>query len=73
MILLLISLSKQKESENSESYKSLLGKIKADDDDDERSFFFLKKKKLLFPHTNHQWYNSKRLEHKLQKYFFLIL
>lgn len=32
MILLLISLSKQKESENSESYKSLLGKIKADDE-----------------------------------------
>lgn len=32
MILLLISLSKQTESENSESYKPLLGKIKADDE-----------------------------------------
>lgn len=58
MILLLISLSKQKESENSESYKSLLGKIKADDElmmmMMMKEAFFLKKKKLLFPHTNHQ-------------------
>lgn len=51
MILLLISLSKQKESENSESYKSLLGKIKADDElmMMMKEAFFFKKKNFFSP------------------------